>query len=112
VVVAATVATDVLGLSVLGRGDAGPVPATSPRARAGQAADTFLDRYLSADGRVVRWDQGGDTVSEGQAYAQLFAAATGSGPDFGLAWNWQKTHPQRRDGLFAYLGGRLVLGGV
>lgn len=103
-------ATDVLGLSVLGGGDAGPAPATSPLARAGQAADAFLDRYLSADGRVVRWDQGGDTVSEGQAYAMLLAAATGNGPDFGLAWNWQKTHLQRSDGLFAYhwVGGRIA----
>ena len=32
-------------------------------------------RYVDADGRVVRRDQGGDTVSEGQAYAMLLAAA-------------------------------------
>jgi hypothetical protein len=29
-------------------------------------AQTFLSRYVADDGRVVRQDQGGDTVSEGQ----------------------------------------------
>jgi len=39
-------------------------PADTARA----AAESFLDRYVEPDGRVVRLDQGGDTVSEGQAY--------------------------------------------
>ncbi len=40
---------------------------TSSAARA--AAADFLDRYVDEDGWVVRHDQGGDTVSEGQSYA-------------------------------------------
>src|ERR1700756_1318941 len=34
-----------------------------------QAGRTFLSHYVAADGHVVRHDQDGDTVSEGQAYA-------------------------------------------
>ena len=37
--------------------------------RAVDAGRRFLDTYVDADGRVVRHDQDGDTVSEGQAYA-------------------------------------------
>ena len=41
------------------------------------ATERFLDAYVDPDGRVVRRDQGGDTVSEGQAYALLLATAVG-----------------------------------
>ena len=33
----------------------------------GEQPSRFLDRYVQDDGRVVRHDQGGDTVSEGRA---------------------------------------------
>ena len=66
-----------------------------------QAADSFLDRYMDSDGRVVRRDQGGDTVAEGQAYALLLTAATGDRDRFALAWKWTRTHIQRRDGLLS-----------
>ena len=46
------------------------------RTEALAAADAFFDRYLQPSGRIARTDQGGDTVSEGQAYAMLLAAAT------------------------------------
>jgi endoglucanase len=66
------------------------------------AAQRFLSRYLAADGRVVRSDQGGDTVSEGQAYAMLLTAATGDRGRFRRIWEWTRTHLQRRDGLLSY----------
>jgi endo-1,4-beta-D-glucanase Y len=74
------------------------------------AADAFLDRYVEPDGRVVRRDQGGDTVSEGQAYAMLLAAATRDETRFGRVWRWTRTHLQRGDGLLAWrwTGGRVV----
>jgi endoglucanase len=73
-----------------------------PLAAARQAASSFLSGYETSSGRVVRWDQGGDTVSEGQGYAMLLAAATGDGSHFGAAWQWDKTHLQEPDGLFAW----------
>lgn len=67
-----------------------------------QAVNSFLRRYMGPDGRVVRTDQGGDTVSEGQAYAMLMAAATGQQAQFDLAWGWAQAHLQRPDGLLAW----------
>ena len=60
-----------------------------------QAASTFLSRYMAADGRVVRRDQSGDTVSEGQAYAMLLAVALDRRHQFARAWGWDRQHLQR-----------------
>jgi endo-1,4-beta-D-glucanase Y len=70
----------------------------------------FLDRYVQDDGRVVRHDQGGDTVSEGQAYALLLAVAAGDEKRFASVWDWTRTHLQRSDGLLAWrwADGRVV----
>jgi endoglucanase len=68
----------------------------------GAEADGFLDRYVEADGRVVRHDQGGDTVSEGQAYAMLIAVAEGDEERFARVWSWTREHLRRRDGLLAW----------
>ena len=79
------------------------VGGSSSGADAGRrAAERFLDRYLADDGRVVRLDQGGDTVSEGQAYAMLVAQATGDRERFDLAWGWAQRHLQRPDGLLSW----------
>jgi endo-1,4-beta-D-glucanase Y len=66
------------------------------------AADRFLDRYVTLDGRVVRRDQGGDTVSEGQAYGMLITAALGDGDGFARVWNWTRTRLQRPDGTLSW----------
>jgi endo-1,4-beta-D-glucanase Y len=76
--------------------------ASSPLALARADSVAFLHRYLGADGRVVRTDQGGDTVSEGQAYALLLSVATGQAADFASAWRWEQAHLQLPNGLFAY----------
>jgi endo-1,4-beta-D-glucanase Y len=65
-------------------------------------ATAFLSRYVTSDGRVVRPDQGGDTVSEGQAYALLIAATKGDEARFATVWTWTRTHLQRPDGLLAW----------
>lgn len=78
------------------------------RARADSVA--FLQRYVAANGRVIRTDQGGDTVSEGQGYAMLLAVAVGDRRRFDAAWQWDQQNLQLGDGLFAYhwSGGRVV----
>ena len=63
---------------------------------------TFVNRYVGADGRVVRTDQGGDTVSEGQAYALLMTAAVGDRRRFSAVWAWTRTHLMQPDGLLAW----------
>ena len=75
-----------------------------------RSAVAFLDRYESSSGRVVRLDQGSDTVSEGQAYAMLISASIGERADFTRAWQWTQAHLQERDGLLAYhwQGGRVT----
>jgi endo-1,4-beta-D-glucanase Y len=65
-------------------------------------ASAFLATYARPDGRVVRPDQGGDTVSEGQAYGLLLAEVAGDHGAFGRIWKWTRGHLQRGDGLFAY----------
>jgi endoglucanase len=94
---AAILACVLLAAGGCGGGDA-PPPAVDPRA----AADAFLDHYLDDDGRVVRHDQGGDTVSEGQAYALLVTALTGDEARFDRTWSWTRAHLQRGDGLLAW----------
>ncbi len=67
-----------------------------------EAGDRFLDDYLEADGRVVRRDEGGDVVSEGQAYGMLIAAALGDEDRFRLMWDWTRTNLRRPDGLLSW----------
>src|SRR6478736_7027216 len=62
----------------------------------------FLDRYVESDGRVVRRDEGGDVVSEGQAYGMLIALAVGDQTRFRSIWKWTRSHLRRADGLLAW----------
>jgi endo-1,4-beta-D-glucanase Y len=78
-----------------------PSPAEADRLAVGSAT-AFLDGYVDPDGRVVRRDQGGDTVGEGQAYAMLAAAAIGDGARFDRIWGWTQANLQRPDGLLAF----------
>jgi endoglucanase len=70
----------------------------------------FLRRYVDGEGRVVRRDQGGDTVSEGQAYGMLIAAGLGDWKRFDTIWGWTRSHLRRLDGLLSWhwAGGRVV----
>ncbi|HWE71482.1 MAG TPA: glycosyl hydrolase family 8 [Acidimicrobiales bacterium] len=104
ITVVAAVAVGIAALSIDGSRAAAQHAAavSTPDALARADASGFLHRYLGPDGRVVRTDQGGDTVSEGQAYALLLSAATGQAADFASAWHWEQTHLQLPSGLFAY----------
>jgi endoglucanase len=94
--VAAVLATGVtVGVVALSAG--------SPTDDAAQAsARSFLATYVKPDGRVVRTDQGGDTVSEGQSYALLLAQVAGDDKTFARVWQWTQSHLMRPDGLLAY----------
>jgi endoglucanase len=83
-----------------------PIPKAPSPAEADRLAvastTAFLDAYVEPDGRVVRRDQGGDTVGEGQAYAMLAAAAIGDGARFDRIWSWTQANLRRPDGLLAF----------
>jgi len=81
----------------------GPDGALGNKAAAVRAAREFLRRYVEPDGRVVRRDQGGDSVSEGQAYGLLLADTLRDRSAFSRIWNWTRAHLQRPDGLLASL---------
>ena len=78
-------------------------PQVSPEQRAVAAAQHFLNRYVMSDGRVVRIDQGGDTVGEGQAYGMLLAAAIGDSTRFDAIWMWTQNNLRRPDALISFL---------
>ena len=77
-------------------------PQNSDASAAEHDAVAFLARYVLPSGRVVRADQGGDTVSEGQAYAMLVAVAIGDRKSFSRIWAWTQQHLQQPDGLLAW----------
>jgi endo-1,4-beta-D-glucanase Y len=66
-----------------------------------ETASAFLSAYVD-DGRVVRTDQGGDTVSEGQAYGLLLAVAAGDEGQFDRIWSWTTENLQRDDLLLSW----------
>src|SRR5690242_16597277 len=63
------------------------------------AADAFLARYVTEDGRVLRHDQGGDVVSEGQAYGMLIAEIAHRPDTVRRIWSWTDTHLRGSNGL-------------
>jgi endoglucanase len=94
----------VLAAALLGCGGSESAAGDSPQAlrdSARAAAQRFFDGYVDGDGRVVRRDQGGDSVSEGQAYALLLAAAIGDERRLDRVWGWTRANLQRSDGLLA-----------
>jgi endo-1,4-beta-D-glucanase Y len=103
VVVLAVAAFAVLrsGSDEVGSEEADPVATANEQAV--EASEDFLNRYVDPDGRVVRRDQGGDTVSEGQAYAMLVAVAIDDRERFDRIWRWTRDNIQRPDGLLSFL---------
>jgi len=102
VVLAATAAVLVGGCASGAERPAATATAAPPAPDAAAATARFLDAYLEPDGRIVRRDQGGDTVSEGQAYALLLTALNGDQARFDRVWRWTRDHLQRPDGLLAW----------
>jgi endoglucanase len=75
------------------------------------AARRFLERYVEPDGRVVRRDQGGDTVGEGQSYALVLALVADDPHTFRRVWGWTAASFLRDDGLLVHrmdAGGQIV----
>jgi endoglucanase len=107
VVAVALGGTAVWMLSGCGGNGSAPSSTTQSQSRDEQravvAAHYFLDHYVAPDGRVVRRDQGSDTVGEGQAYGMLLAAAIGEQHSFDSIWAWTQNHLQRPDGLLSFL---------
>jgi cellulose synthase (UDP-forming) len=89
-----------VALGVVGSKGLASHPTLSEQAH--DAAESFFEDYVRPDGRVVRTDQGGDTVSEGQAYAMLLAVALDDKAGFERVWHWTKENLERDDGLLAY----------
>jgi cellulose synthase (UDP-forming) len=89
-----------VGLGVLGARGLASHPRLSEKAH--DNAESFFSDYVQGDGRVVRTDQGGDTVSEGQAYAMLLAVALDDKARFDQVWKWTKDNLQQSSGLLAY----------
>jgi endoglucanase len=81
-------------------GGASSTPATKSGSSA--ADEHFLDTYVQPDGSVVRVDQGGDVVSEGQAYGMLIAELAGRPDVVQTIWSWTEQHLQRPDGLLSF----------
>ena len=73
-------------------------------ALARDAAADFLQRYVDPDGRVVRRDQGGDTVSEGQSYGLLLAEVAQQPETEQRISSWTQ-RLRRPDGLLSFLAG-------
>lgn len=80
-------------------------PATVPSEQEEAAvawARRFLDLHVDPDGRVVRTDEGGDTVSEGQAWALLVAVALEDEERAETIAGWTHDHLAGDDGLLAW----------
>jgi len=82
--------------------DTKPEQLAPPLDVASNVASRFLDLYVEPDGRVVRRDQGGDVVSEGQAYAMLISVAVGDRARFDSVWNWAQANLMQPNGLLAW----------
>jgi endoglucanase len=98
-------------VSACGSGSGQPdAPTHSAQTLAVDDAAAFLREYVTPAGRVVRWDQGHDTVSEGQGYGLLLAYSLNDRQMFASVWSWTHANLQRPDGLFAYhwANGRVV----
>ena len=78
--------------------DSGSSTSPSPA----ELADTFFTNYVHADGEVVRTDQGGDVVSEGEAYALVLADLSGRTGIARSVWQWTAAHLQRPDKLISW----------
>jgi endoglucanase len=92
----------VVAMALLASCGGGTAPSPPKPMSAPTAAQRFLSTYVSADGAVLRKDEKGDVVSEGQAYGMLIAELGGR-PDLAHnIWTWTRQHLQRPDGLLSW----------
>ena len=88
----------VMGLLLGGCGS----PAGGSGSSLAASARAFLSTYVNSTGAVIRRDQGGDVVSEGQAYGMLIAELAGRPAEVRRIWSWTSTHLLLPNGLLAY----------
>jgi len=76
------------------------------------AWDRFKTEYVAPDGRVIDFNQGGRSHSEGQGYAMLLAVALNDRSTFTRCWSWAENNLQVRgsDRLFAWSWGERLPG--
>lgn len=55
----------------------------------------YRQRFIQSDGRVIDWEAGGRTVSEGQAYAMLRAVMADDPETFELTLRWAEDNLRR-----------------
>ncbi len=55
----------------------------------------YRQRFIQSDGRVIDWEDGGRTVSEGQAYAMLRAVLADDPETFDLTLRWAEDNLRR-----------------
>jgi endo-1,4-beta-D-glucanase Y len=102
VVLALTPIMTACGTTATTHSPAAVAPPSAPAAPSTRAAaERFLTRYVTSDGRVIRHDQGGDIVSEGQAYGMLIAELAQQPAVVRTIWSWTATHLGNSDGLIA-----------
>ena len=58
----------------------------------------YKQRFIQSDGRVVDWEQAGQTTSEGQAYAMLRSVFVNDPDTFAQTLQWAETNLERRQG--------------
>ena len=54
--------------------------------------DQYKLQFLKPEGRIVDWDAGARTTSEGQAYALFFSLVADDRPAFDCILAWTETH--------------------
>ena len=99
---------------------AGQDPATLSRAELlAESWQAYRQRFIQSDGRVIDWEDGGRTVSEGQAYAMLRAVLADDPDTFDLTLGWAEDNLRRpspandtdgTDHLWAWKWGRAADG--
>lgn len=61
-----------------------------------QSWTAYRQRFVQADGRVIDWEGGGITTSEGQAYAMLRSVFINDPKTFDLTLKWAESNLQRQ----------------
>ncbi|AUB38766.1 endoglucanase [Nostoc flagelliforme CCNUN1] len=89
------------------------LPESTPnRELLAQSWDSYRQRFIQSDGRVIDYEASDRSTSEGQAYALLRAVMINDPASFALTLNWSENNLQRQvggkrtDSLWAWKWGR------
>ncbi|MBG1258345.1 glycosyl hydrolase family 8 [Nostoc commune] len=89
------------------------LPESTPnRELLAQSWDSYRQRFIQSDGRVIDYEASDRSTSEGQAYALLRAVLINDPTTFALTLNWSENNLQRQaggkrtDSLWAWKWGR------